>query len=65
VRGLLCFNCNGALGQLRDRTDLMERAIAYLRPADFAGLVDNPSVTLALTAYIGPSLAEHAERVAG
>lgn len=30
VRGLLCFNCNGALGQFRDRTDLMLRAVAYV-----------------------------------
>jgi hypothetical protein len=65
VRGLLCFNCNGALGQFRDRTDLMERAIAYLRPASFARLLNDPAVTLALTAYIGPSLAEHASQVAG
>jgi hypothetical protein len=56
---------NGALGQFRDRTDLMERAIAYLRPADFAGLADNPSVSLTLSAYVGPSLAEHAAQVAG
>jgi hypothetical protein len=31
VRGLLCFNGNGALGEFRDRTDLMLRAVAYLR----------------------------------
>ena len=31
VRGLRCFNCNGALGQFRDRTDLMLLAVAYLR----------------------------------
>jgi hypothetical protein len=30
VRGLLCFNCNGALGQFRDRPDLMLRAVLYL-----------------------------------
>jgi hypothetical protein len=30
VRGHLCFNCNGALGQFRDRPDLMLRAVLYL-----------------------------------
>ena len=30
VRGLLCFNCNGALGRLEEDTSVMERAIEYL-----------------------------------
>ena len=27
---MLCFNCNGGLGQFRDRPDLLRLAIAYL-----------------------------------
>lgn len=30
VRGLLCDNCNQALGKFRDDVDLLQRAIAYL-----------------------------------
>lgn len=30
VRGVLCFNCNSALGKLRDDPGAMRRAIAYL-----------------------------------
>lgn len=30
VRGILCFNCNGGLGQFRDRVDIMAKAIDYL-----------------------------------
>jgi hypothetical protein len=30
VRGVLCFNCNGGLGQFRDRIDVMRKAIDYL-----------------------------------
>lgn len=30
VRGVLCFNCNSALGKLNDDMDVMRRAIAYL-----------------------------------
>ncbi|MBU6533853.1 endonuclease VII domain-containing protein [Streptomyces sp. NPDC057245] len=30
VRGVLCFSCNAALGQLKDRPDAIRRAAAYL-----------------------------------
>ncbi|MER6535070.1 endonuclease VII domain-containing protein [Streptomyces sp900105755] len=30
VRGVLCFNCNSAIGKLRDRPDAARRAAAYL-----------------------------------
>ncbi|MEW2220836.1 endonuclease VII domain-containing protein [Streptomyces sp. NPDC006990] len=30
VRGVLCFSCNAALGQFRDRPDVMRRAVAYV-----------------------------------
>jgi hypothetical protein len=30
VRGLLCFNCNIALGKFRDSPDLLEKALVYL-----------------------------------
>ncbi|MEU8891971.1 endonuclease VII domain-containing protein [Streptomyces sp. NPDC048442] len=30
VRGVLCFNCNAAIGQLGDDPDSLRRAIAYL-----------------------------------
>lgn len=30
VRGVLCFNCNGALGKIGDRIDVLSNAVDYL-----------------------------------
>ena len=30
IRGLLCSQCNGAIGMLQERSDLMQRATEYL-----------------------------------
>lgn len=38
VRGFLCTNCNQALGQFRDSTDLLRKAAMYLE--DFKGVTE-------------------------
>lgn len=40
------FNCNGALGQFRDRTELMLRAVAYLRRGDWQAASEMPGATV-------------------
>lgn len=49
VRALLCFNCNGALGQFRDRPELMLAAYAYLQGADGRDLIHEHGFTVSLS----------------
>lgn len=55
IRGLLCFNCNAALGLLKDNTDTIGKLLFYLqkerKPTDVDFLLTNkePINTIQLT----------------
>ena len=42
VRGLLCIQCNHAIGKLKDSEDLLFRAIQYLREAGARPAIGDP-----------------------
>lgn len=46
VRGLLCFHCNQALGNFRDRGDLMQLAVHYLERGARATYTRPPGVSV-------------------
>jgi hypothetical protein len=44
VRGILCFNCNGGLGQFRDSPELLSEAITYLKGTTWHRVLIHPGV---------------------
>lgn len=44
VRGILCFNCNGGLGQFKDNIATMRRAINYLEETSWQRVLVHPGV---------------------
>ena len=44
VRGILCFNCNGGLGQFRDNVGHLSEAITYLKGSTWQRVLIHPGV---------------------
>ncbi|WP_255952940.1 endonuclease VII domain-containing protein [Streptomyces odontomachi] len=44
VRGVLCFNCNSAIGKLGDDPDVVRRAVAYLEGKKWKPILVAPGV---------------------
>ncbi|GAA0807083.1 endonuclease VII domain-containing protein [Spirilliplanes yamanashiensis] len=44
VRGILCFNCNGGLGQFRDDPGLLGEALTYLKGTTWQRVLIHPGV---------------------
>ncbi len=44
VRGILCFNCNGGLGQFRDNPVFLAQAITYLKGTMWQRVLIHPGV---------------------
>jgi hypothetical protein len=44
VRGILCFNCNGGLGQFRDNPEFLAGAITYLKGTTWQRVLIHPGV---------------------
>lgn len=44
VRGILCFNCNGGLGQFKDNIATMRNAIDYLKETSWQRVLVHPGV---------------------
>jgi hypothetical protein len=44
IRGILCFNCNGGLGQFRDDVEYLAKAITYLKGSTCQRVLIHPGV---------------------
>jgi hypothetical protein len=44
VRGILCFNCKGGLGNFRDSADFLAEAITYLKGTTWQRVLIHPGV---------------------